>query len=108
MVTKVKMIKCTGLLGIAPCKYIIPKILSRYNTTSKTNAAVFTRPLAKGGKIRPNISTIFVALTVDITTGLYGLTMANCIKKRKNTSKIATLIIMPKICAEFAPILERS
>ena len=70
MVTKVRIIRWTGLFGITPCKYIMPKIFKRYKITTKTKAAVLTRPLAKVGKIRLNISTSFVALTVESTTGL--------------------------------------
>ena len=53
-----------------PDRYIMPKIFSKYSTTKSANAAVLTRPLPIVGKIRPNTSTILVALTVDRTTGL--------------------------------------
>ena len=108
MVTKVIINKCTGLFTEAPDKCITPYIFKIYSTTNKIRAAVFTRPFPVVGKIRLKISTILVALAVESTTGLYGLTAANCIKKRKKTSKIATLMIMPKISAEFAPIPKHS
>ena len=105
MVTKVVITRYTALCGICPDKYIRPKIFSKYSTTSKATAARLTRPLLTVGKIRLKTSTILVAFTVESTTGLYGLTAANCIKKRKKTNKIATLIKTPKISAELAPIL---
>src|SRR5574343_1307602 len=103
MVIKVKTTRCNAPCGNIPAKYALPTILSKYKITNKTNAAEFTRPFAKLGKIRLNISTALVALNVDNTTGLYGVTIANCIKNLKNTSKIATFIKIPN-SVEVIPI----
>ncbi len=53
-----------------PERYITPKIFSKYKIIKRTNAARLNRPFATVGKIRPKISTILVAFTVDKTTGL--------------------------------------